>query len=340
MHCKPISRRIRNPQFTDIHLNRSNRPKIDHPTDDTRVDDDSVGSMHRRVLANRYLDFVRVEKGLADKTVIAYRRDLKRFYQFLTDQDLKLNQVGSLTILLYLIDLGNNGLKSRSRARHLITLRNFFKFLVDERYLHTDPTRHIDLPKSGLSLPPVLTHAEIDRLLAAPDVNKPVGSRNAAMLELMYAAGLRVSELIHLKIGDINQEAGFVHVTGKGDKQRIVPIGQQSMARIRAYLGLARPALLKQHESEYLFIARAGKPMTRQSFWKIMKKYATLANIQKSISPHTIRNSFASHMLEGGAGLRAVQVMLGHSDIGSTQIYTHVSIERLKEMHARHHPRA
>ncbi len=302
--------------------------------------DNATGSMHRGVLANRYLDYVRVEKGLSSQTIGAYQNDLKRFFTFLTDQELRLGQVNELTILFYLIDLGNQGLQARSRARHLITLRNFFKFLLDERHLHSDPTRHIDLPKSGTTLPSVLTRREIERLLNVPDPDKPLECRNAAMLELMYATGMRVSELINLKIQDVNQEAGFVHVTGKGEKQRLVPIGRTSLKRIHRYLLTARPMLVKTYCSNYLFVARAGNPISRQGFWKVIKKYAGIANIKKSISPHTLRHTFASHMLEGGAGLRAVQTMLGHSDISSTQIYTHVTIDRLKEMHTRHHPRA
>jgi len=205
--------------------------------------------------------------------------------------------------------------------------------------LERDPARLVDLPKSGLRLPDVLSVQEVNLLLNTPDATKPIGARNAAMIELIYAAGLRVSELVNLKLQDVNLEAGFVRVLGKGSKERIVPIGQYAKEKISHYVTIARPLILKNIISSYLFVARAGKPMTRQGFWKLLRNYALKAGIKKKITPHSLRHSFASHLLEGGADLRAVQVMLGHVDISTTQIYTHVASDHLKTIHDKYHPR-
>jgi integrase/recombinase XerD len=210
---------------------------------------------------------------------------------------------------------------------------------VQEKIIDYDPARLIDLPKSGLKLPDVLSVAEVELLLNMPDTGKPLGKRNAAMLELIYAAGLRVSELVNLKLLDLNLEACFVRVLGKGSKERVVPIGTCAKEKIDDYITIARPLLLKSQMSPYLFIARAGKPMTRQGFWKLLKQYARQGGIQKKITPHSLRHSFASHLLEGGADLRAVQIMLGHVDISTTQIYTHIAREHLRQMHEKYHPR-
>ena len=211
--------------------------------------------------------------------------------------------------------------------------------MVQEKILQNDPARLIDLPKSGLKLPHVLSKEEIERLLNAPDTDKALGVRDAAMLELLYAAGLRVSELINLKLQNINLEAGFVRIFGKGSRERIVPIGAHAREKVSTYLKTVRPKRLKQATSPYLFIARAAKPMTRQGFWKLLRRYAIKAGLKKNITPHSLRHSFASHLLEGGADLRAVQVMLGHVDISTTQIYTHVTRDHLKKLHQKYHPR-
>lgn len=291
-------------------------------------------------LADRYITFLLVEKGLAPKTIDAYSRDLARYFGFL-----KKNAVGDVsendTVLLlkHLIGLRNAGLSARSRARHLVTLRGFYKFLTQEGLIPNDPSRLIDLPKTGLKLPDVISVEEIGRLLKAPNPNTPRGLRDIAMLELLYAAGLRVSELVGVKRQEVNLEAGFVRVMGKGAKERIVPIGQHARKEIQAYLASGRPPLLKSQVSPYLFVARAGRPMTRQGFWKLLKRYGRMAGIIKEITPHSLRHSFASHLLEGGADLRAVQVMLGHVDISTTQIYTHVAKEHLQKIHEAFHPR-
>jgi integrase/recombinase XerD len=290
---------------------------------------------------DRYLNYLLVEKGLARSTLESYSRDLMRYLQFMEDSGiLTVSETDTALILKYLIGLRNAGLGARSRARHLVTLRGFYRFLVQEKELAQDPVRQVDLPKTTMKLPDVLSTGEIQKLLNAPDGHKHTGIRDGAMLELLYAAGLRVSELIGLRVQDVNLEAGFVRVLGKGAKERIVPIGGYAIEKIRAYLQMARGKMLKDIASPYLFVARAGKPITRQGFWKSLKKYARAAGLEKRVTPHSLRHSFASHLLEGGADLRTVQVMLGHVDIGTTQIYTHVARRRLKEIHEKYHPRA
>jgi integrase/recombinase XerD len=291
-------------------------------------------------LIDRYLNFLLVEKGLSLKTLDAYSRDLVRFHVYLNANSIEfLSEEDTPTILRYLISLRREGLKARSRARHLVTIRGFYKFLVQEQLLPRDPARQIDLPKSGLKLPEVLSVDEVKRLLEAPDLVKPPGIRDAAMLELLYAAGLRVSELIGLKLQDVSLQGGYVRVFGKGAKERIVPIGHYAGEKIQHYLASARGTLLKNGISPFLFVVRAGRPMSRQGFWKLIKRYALQAGLKKAITPHTLRHSFASHLLEGGADLRAVQTMLGHADISTTQIYTHVARDHLKKLHRKFHPR-
>ncbi|MBW2575561.1 MAG: site-specific tyrosine recombinase XerD [Deltaproteobacteria bacterium] len=292
------------------------------------------------ILADQYVNYLVFEKGLSEKTIESYSSDLARHFEFLKQKGVKkIVDADTPLILKHLIALRNAGLGSKSCARHLITLRGFYRFLVQEKVIEYDPVRLIDLPKSGLKLPDVLNVKEVILLLNMPDTGKPLGKRNAAMLELLYAAGLRVSELVNLKFLDVNLEACFVRVLGKGSKERVVPIGVYAKEKIDDYINTARPLLLKNRISKYLFVARAGKPMTRQGFWKLLKQYAQQANIKKKITPHSIRHSFASHLLEGGADLRTVQVMLGHVDISTTQIYTHIAREHLRQMHEKYHPR-
>ena len=292
------------------------------------------------VLIDQFINFLLVEKGLAQQTLDAYSRDLIRYRQFLANQNITaFAETDTPLILKYLIGLRKSGLVARSRARHLVAIRGFYRFLVQEKHLHTDPARLIDLPKTHLTLPDVLSRDDIERLLHAPDTDKPLGIRDAAMLELLYAAGLRVSELVNLKLQDINLEAGFVRVFGKGAKERIVPIGMQAKTKISDYLKTVRSKRLKEKSSPYLFVARANRPMTRQGFWKLVRRYALQAGLDKKITPHSLRHSFASHLLEGGADLRSVQVMLGHVDISTTQIYTHVTRDHLKQLHRKFHPR-
>lgn len=291
-------------------------------------------------LIDQYINYLLVEKGLSDATISSYSTDLLRFSDFLVSKKIRnIDQADTAAILKYLIDLRDEGLDIRSRARHLVTMRGFFRFLSAEKIISHDPIRLIDLPKYGLKLPHILSVKEVSVLLDAPDPEKPKGARDSAMLELLYAAGLRVSELLHLKIRDLNLESGFVRVMGKGSKERIIPMGSHAISKIDHYMTHARPKLVKQHLSGFVFVARAGRPMTRQGFWKLVKQYAKAAGFEKSISPHTLRHSFASHLLEGGADLRAVQMMLGHSDISTTQIYTHVARDHMKRMHEKYHPR-
>jgi integrase/recombinase XerD len=291
-------------------------------------------------LIDLYRTYLLVEKGLSQNTLDAYMHDLSIFLNLLQSLHIKdIRKVDTTVILKHLISLRDQGLGARSRARHLVSIRSFFRFLLQEKEIDHDPSKLVDLPKIGLKLPDVLSVEEIASLLNAPDTNKPTGIRNSAMLELLYAAGLRVSELISVKLQDVNLEAGFVRVFGKGSKERIVPIGMFAKEKIDLYLSTGRAALLKNTTSSFLFVARAGKPMTRQGFWKLLKKYGNQVGIKKKISPHSLRHSFASHLLEGGADLRAVQVMLGHVDISTTQIYTHVARAHLKDMHDKYHPR-
>lgn len=291
-------------------------------------------------LIDQYFAYLTVEKGLAANTLESYSRDLQTFLGYLADQSCdNLGSIRAPAILGYLIHLRHRGLSSRSRARHLVTLRGFFRFLHQEKLIPHDPATLIELPKSGLHLPGILSLSEMQALLAAPDTGRPVGLRDAAMLELLYAAGLRVSELIRLKVMEVNMDAGFVRVFGKGGKERVVPIGRTALAVLKDYTEAGRPVLLKGLTSEWLFVARRGRPISRQGFWKLVKKYSHQAGIRHPVSPHTLRHSFASHLLEGGADLRVVQIMLGHADIATTQIYTHVSTERLKAVHRKYHPR-
>ena len=291
-------------------------------------------------LVDRYINYLLVEKGLARATIESYSADLNKFVKFLATHKIgNISDTDSAVILRYLLFLRDKKIGARSRARHLVTIRGFYKFLAHEKVLKKDPARMIDLPKSGLKLPDVLTVDEINSMLKTPDIATSKGLRDAAMLELLYAAGLRVSELIHVKIQDINLEVGFVRTMGKGSKERVVPIGSHARQKISDYLANSRPLLLKQNASHYLFVAHAGKPMTRQAFWKLLKKYSVIAGIEKEITPHSFRHSFASHLLEGGADLRSVQMMLGHVDISTTQIYTHVARNHLKKLHEKYHPR-
>ncbi len=289
---------------------------------------------------DNFISYILIEKGLAEQSVESYNRDLQRYAQFLADNQIdQLSENDTYHILKHLIDLRDEGLSPRSRSRHLVTLRSFYKFLYSEKILKKDPSKLIDFPKSGLKLPDTLNIDEVKKLLEAPDTAKSKGKRDSAMIELLYAAGLRVSELVTMKMNNLYLDASFIRVFGKGSKERIVPIGNYATKKLEDYIKNSRPLLLKSYVSEYLFIARAGKPMTRQGFWKMLNKYSLIAKINKKISPHTLRHSFATHLLEGGADLRIVQTMLGHADISTTQIYTHISKEHLKNIHNKYHPR-
>jgi integrase/recombinase XerD len=288
-----------------------------------------------------YLDYLTVEKGLADNTRASYSSDLLKFLQYLKDRNIyDWSQVRFSEVMGFLSRAQEQGLGPRSRARLLSTLRGFFKFMVGDGHLAESPVATATSPRLRQRLPALLSEAEVEKLLARPDPKKILGNRDAAMLELLYGTGLRVSELIVLTLGRLNLEVGFLVVLGKGSKERIVPMGEAAAEAVRRYVLEARPRLLKGKVTEFLFITNRGTAMTRQGFWKLLKKYGREAGISKPLTPHVVRHSFATHLLEHGADLRSVQMMLGHADISTTQIYTHVARERLREVHKKYHPRA
>jgi integrase/recombinase XerD len=282
-----------------------------------------------------FLDFCRLEKGLSDNSLAAYSADLSKFISFITGQE-----PTAEALRRYLDRLSQEGLGSRSIARHLATLRGYFGFLLREGMSQHDPTEYLRSPRQWQTIPKFLNLEEIERVIQAPDEAKPTGLRDRAMLQLIYASGLRVSELCGLRMGDFHKEAGVVRVTGKGNKQRIVPAGKAAIQAVEDYLRTARPALLKGRASKYLFVTARGGALSRRGFFKLLEGYGRKAGIFQGLTPHVLRHSFATHLLEGGADLRSVQVMLGHADISTTQIYTHVMRSRLKDAVQMHHPRA
>ncbi|MGB5813269.1 MAG: site-specific tyrosine recombinase XerD [Polyangiales bacterium] len=287
---------------------------------------------------DEYIQHLRVERGLSPHTVDGYAHDLTRFGSWLLDEGTRLPVVREVNVAAYLVSLSQLGLSARTQARALSAIRGFFRFLVQEGRHDRDPTELLEGPRLLRKLPDVLSHDEILRLLEAPVGDRPNRVRDRAMLHTMYAAGLRVTELVNLDLGDVNLAEGFVTALGKGNKRRIVPIGEHARVALRSYLADVRPRWARA-ASRACFVTSRGGPMTRQSFWALVKKYAVAAGITKQISPHKLRHSFATHLLAGGADLRAVQTMLGHADISTTQIYTHVSGEHLRAMHRRYHPR-
>lgn len=300
------------------------------------ADDESVDG-----LIGLYLDVIRVERGLSPRTVMAYGADLGVFAAFCADGDVEQAAAVDRSLLEgFLLHLHERGLSPRSRARALSALRGFFKFLVLDGHREDDPAARLSSAKQGRKLPDVLSREEVLTLLDAPGTDTPRGLRDSAMLELVYSSGLRVSELCGLDLNSLRTDPPILVVRGKGEKERIVPVGPHALAAIRRYLEEGRPLLPGLGRSGALFPGRAGKPLTRQAFWKAIKRYGLQVGILKRISPHTMRHSFATHLLEGGADLRSVQAMLGHSDISTTQIYTHVSSERLRQVHREAHPRA
>jgi len=289
-------------------------------------------------LIDQFIHHLRLERGLADNTIQAYTRDLARLAHFLEQEGLSPLTVSRDRMTAYFSSL-RRSLSARSVARAISSARSFFRFLAAEGRIQENPARLLETPRLSRRLPHILSTEEVDRLLSRPDPSTPAGSRDRAMLELLYATGLRVSELIGLKVLNVNLESGYLRTIGKGAKERLVPIGGKAIEAVRTYLSDGRPLMVRGVNPAYLFLNHRGRPLTRQGFWKIIKQYGHLAGIKKELTPHTIRHSFASHLLEGGADLRAVQVMLGHEDIATTQIYTHVTRERLKELHGKYHPR-
>jgi integrase/recombinase XerD len=291
-------------------------------------------------LLDQFLHYLIVEKGLSRNTIEAYSHGLNRFLCQLREKGVQeIRDVGKLHLRAYLLALRRKNLNTKSIVRNLVAIRTFFRFLVQEGVLESNPVEEIESPKMARTLPEILTLKEIEQILEQPDLQTPLGTRDRAMLEILYATGMRVSELTQLPIQQVNLEGGYVLLYGKGSKERIVPIGSEAMKWITVYLKTARGVLSKGKESPSLFINRLGKGMSRQNFWKNLKDYARRAGLRKRITPHLLRHSFASHLLERGADLRSVQMMLGHADISTTQIYTHVTGERLKKVHKQYHPR-
>jgi len=286
-----------------------------------------------------FVEFLTVEKGLAENTVISYSRDLKKFFSFIEKKKVNYLKTKEEDIINFIHQQSRFGLSSRSVARIISSIRAFYRFLILDNALKKSPVENISSPKTWLSLPKVLKISEVENLLNQPNEKKVHGIRDKSMMELLYATGLRVSELIKLKLDAPNLEDGFLICKGKGGKERIIPMGGLAVVALKRYLNVSRPKLLKR-ESEFLFLSQQGKPFTRQGFWKKLKKYAQKVGLEEKASPHILRHSFATHLLEKGADLRSVQSMLGHSQITTTQIYTHVSRKRLRQVYDKYHPRS
>ncbi len=290
-------------------------------------------------LIELWINVLWLEKGLSDNSQASYRRDLRQYALWLNRQQLGLLEAGRSELQQYLNWRLEQQLKSSSTSRLLSCLRGFYRYLLREGRISTDPTLNLDNPRSGRPLPKTLTEQDIETLLAAPNVDDVLGLRDRTMLEVLYATGLRVSELIALQLEQINQRIGVIRVVGKGDKERLVPVGDEALRWVRRYLQAARPLLVRDSREEALFLSQRGQMMTRQTFWYRVKRYAIESGIDKPLSPHVLRHAFATHLLNHGADLRVVQMLLGHSDLSTTQIYTHVASHRLQTLHREHHPR-
>jgi len=291
-------------------------------------------------LLDQFCDALWLEDGLSRNTLEGYRRDLRLFAVWLAAERGKtLLDAERVDLLGYLAHTFQRHAKPRSAARLLSSLKRLYQFLLREGRITADPTLQVEAPKLPRSLPKSLTEEDIERLLAAPDVETPLGLRDKAMLEVLYASGLRVSELVSVGVAQVSQDMGVVRIVGKGSKERLVPLGEEALAWIRSYVAQARPEILDGKRTDALFVTARGESMTRQAFWHLIRRYAAKAGLSRLISPHTLRHAFATHLLNHGADLRVVQLLLGHADISTTQIYTHVARERLKQLHAKHHPR-
>ncbi len=287
-----------------------------------------------------FLDFIRVEKGLSANSIASYGRDLRGFVDYLGNEGRAIRETTREDIRDFLAKLYGRGLSARSVARHLVSLRNFFRFLVKEARMEADPTAEVDAPQIGHSLPKHLSAEEVERLLAQPDPATPAGRRDKAMLELLYATGMRVSELMDLRWEDFEPDLGIVRCRGKGSKVRLIPVGKSALRAVESYVRTARKPLAKGREVPFLFLNNRGGRLSRVGFWMLIRRHGKAAGIASPLTPHVVRHSFATHLLERGADLRSIQLMLGHSDISTTQIYTHVLRERLKQVYQSHHPRA
>ncbi len=287
----------------------------------------------------RFLDAVWMERGLSANTLAAYRADLTALGRWLDARDSALLKATRLELLGFIAARVEGGSRPRSTARQLSSFRRFYRFTVREGLIAGDPTAQIAMPKIGRSLPKSLSEAEVDALLEAPTVTDPLGHRDRTMLEVLYATGLRVSELVSLKHSQVNLNQGVMRVVGKGNRERLIPLGDEAVGWLQQFVQGPRAEILLERQTDYLFPTRRGDRMTRQAFWHIIKRYSKKAGVDKELSPHTLRHAFATHLLNHGADLRVVQMLLGHSDLSTTQIYTHVARERLKELHSQHHPR-
>ncbi len=293
--------------------------------------------MNSTVLIDRFLDAVWAEQGLSENTLSAYGSDLRIFAKWLAGKPML--EVDGVALSGFLASRYKDGIGSRSTARILSSLRRFYGYYIRENSIKVDPTALIESPHIGQLLPTSLSEKDVELLLDAPEVTNPLGFRDRAMLEMLYATGLRVSELVNLKFEQISFRQGVVRIIGKGNKERLVPVGEEAMSWLEDYVSQARKALLGERQCDYLFVTNRADGMTRQAFWHIIKRHAKKAGINKDLSPHTLRHAFATHLLNHGADLRVVQLLLGHSDLSTTQIYTHIARERLKELHAKYHPR-
>ncbi len=292
-----------------------------------------------KAIIERFHDMLWLEQGLSGNTLDAYRSDLEGLAKWLVPRGTSLVGVTRADLFSYLEHCVNKGSRARTTARLLSSLRRFYRYLIREKMLDADPTALIEAPKLGRPLPKSLTEEQVVTLLHAPDIAKPRGLRDRAMLEMLYATGLRVSELTGLMSSQVNLTEGVVRVIGKGDKERLVPLGEEAIKWINRFIAEGRPELTRRKTTPVLFPGNRGEPLTRQAFWHNIKRYARIADIKTALSPHTLRHAFATHLLNHGADLRVVQMLLGHSDLSTTQIYTHVASERLKSLHAKHHPR-
>jgi integrase/recombinase XerD len=290
-------------------------------------------------LIDKFLDAIWMERGLSANTLGAYRADLMTLSRGLSDKDISIEDAEKADLLGFIAGRVKSGAKPRSTARQLSSFRRFFRYIMREGLRDNDPTADIEMPRIGRSLPQTLTEEQVESLLHAPNTDEPLGHRDRAMLELLYATGLRVSELINLKMSQVNFNQGVLRIVGKGDRERLIPLGEESQRWLRDFIDGPRMEILLERQTDYLFPTRRGDRMTRQAFWHIIKRYALKAGIEKKLSPHSLRHAFATHLLNRGADLRVVQLLLGHSDLSTTQIYTHVARERLKDLHGQHHPR-
>src|SRR6516162_3678773 len=288
---------------------------------------------------SRFLDAVWMERGLSSNTLAAYRADLTALARWLNERQIQIMRTTRADLQDFIAYRVHAGARPRSTARQLSSFRRFFRYLVRENVIRDDPTAQIAMPKIGRSLPKSLSEEEVESLLGAPTVNDPLGNRDRTMLEVLYATGLRVSELVNLRHSQVNLNQGVIRILGKGNRERLIPLGEEAMRALKEFGRGARGEILLERQTDYLFPTRRGDRMTRQAFWHIIKRYARKAGVDRDLSPHTLRHAFATHLLNHGADLRVVQMLLGHSDLSTTQIYTHVARERLKELHAQHHPR-